>query len=115
VWRTMKDPALGRRWFWIQACSAPERPAQLLWAPLSAEEDAPVNEASEVSEDDLLVHRGDAVVVSRVSDTFSMRLAGHALEPGELGKTIRVEVDALHRVTILLGTISGKGEVRVGD
>src|ERR1700731_177140 len=54
VWRTMKDAALGRRWFWVQACGAPERPAQLLWAPLSLEEEAPVNEASEAPEDDLL-------------------------------------------------------------
>ena len=40
VWRTMKDPTLGRQWFWIKACGASPRPAQLLWAPLSLEKRA---------------------------------------------------------------------------
>jgi hypothetical protein len=114
VWRTMKDAALGRRWFWVQQCGAPERPAQLLWAPLAQDEDEAAGELPAVAEDHLLVHSGDAVVVSQESDKFSMRLAGHALEAGELGKSVRVEVDAMHRVTIMVGTISGKGEVRVG-
>jgi flagella basal body P-ring formation protein FlgA len=100
----MKDPSLGRQWFWIRACGDSQRPAQLLWAPLSLEKD-----------DHLLVHPGDNVVVSQATGVFSMRLTGHALQAGELGSNIRVEVHAWNNTTILMGKISGKDEVRVGD
>jgi len=116
VWRTMNDPALRRQWFWIKACGASPQPAQLLWAPLSLEKDAPfAKPASEKKEDHLLVHLGDDVVVTQTSASFSMRLAGHALGSGELGSKIQVEIHAWHNTTILAGKISGKDEVRVGD
>jgi flagella basal body P-ring formation protein FlgA len=54
-------------------------------------------------------------VVTQTTGAFSMRLAGHALQAGELGSSIRVEVKAWHSTTVLAGKISGKGEVRVGD
>jgi hypothetical protein len=114
VWRTVKDPALGRQWFWIQACGPSHRPAQLLWAPLSLEKDAQSAKTA-VHEDHLLVHLGDDVVVTQASGSYSMRLAGHALQAGELGSSIRVEIHAWHNTTVLAGKISGKDEVRVGD
>jgi hypothetical protein len=115
VWKTLKDPALGRQWFWIQACDASPRPAQLLWAPLSLEKDTRSVKFATVREDHLLVHVGDDVIVTQASGSFSMRLAGHALQAGELGSSVRVEVQAWHSTTVLLGKILGKGEVRVGD
>ena len=115
VWRTMKDPALGRRWFWIEACGAAQRPAQLLWAPLSLEQITPVTETPAIIEDHLLVHRGDAVVVTQASGALSMRLTGHALGQGELGGSIRVQIHAWNNVTVLAAKISGKDEVRLGD
>jgi hypothetical protein len=115
VWRTMKDPALSRQWFWIQSCGASQRPAQLLWAPLSLEKEARSRTFPTAQEDHLLVHIGDEVIVTQASDSFSMRLAGHALQSGELGSSIRVEVHAWHNTTVLAGKISGKSEVRVGD
>lgn len=115
VWRTVKDPTLGRQWFWIQACGASQRPAQLLWAPLSLERETRSATFATAREDHLLVHIGDAVIVTQASDSFSMRLAGHALQAGDLGSNIRVEVQAWHNTTVLAGKISGKGEVRVGD
>jgi hypothetical protein len=116
VWRTMKDPTLGRQWFWIKACGDSQQPAQLLWAPLSLEKDRTfAKPASAKKEDHLLVHLGDDVVVTQASGVFSMRLAGHALQAGELGSDIRVEVHAWNNTTILAGKISGKDEVRVGN
>jgi len=116
VWRTMKDPALSRQWFWIQSCSASsQRPAQLLWAPLSLEKETHSRTFATAQEDHLIVHIGDEVIVTQSSGSFSMRLAGHALQSGELGSSIRVEVQAWHNTTVLAGKISGKSEVRVGD
>jgi Chaperone for flagella basal body P-ring formation len=115
VWRTMKDTALGRRWFWIEACGVSQRPAQLLWAPLSLEKITPVTETPTNIVDHLLVHRGDAVVVTQASGALSMRLAGHALEQGELGGSIRVQIHTWNNVTVLAAKISGKDEVRLGD
>jgi hypothetical protein len=115
VWRTVTDPALGRQWFWIQACGASKQPAQLLWAPLSLEREPRSAKLAVVREDHLLVHLGDDVVVTQTTGSFSMRLAGHALQAGELGSSIRVEVHAWHNTTVLAGKISGKDEVRVGD
>jgi hypothetical protein len=116
VWRTVKDSALGRQWFWIQSCAASQRPAQLLWAPLSLEKDTQsATTFATPREDHHLVHIGDEVIVTQASKSFSMRLAGHALQAGELGSSIRVEVHAWQNTTVLAGKISGKGEVRVGD
>jgi hypothetical protein len=117
VWRTVKDPALGRQWFWIQACSDSPRPAQLLWAPLSLEKTSrdPVAPAVIEQQDHLLVHVGDAVVVTQASAAFSMRLAGHALQAGELGGKVRVQISAWHNTTVVAGKISGKDEVRLGE
>jgi hypothetical protein len=115
VWRTLKDPALGRQWFWIQACGASIQPAQLLWAPLSLEKETHGAKLAPTREDHFLVHLGDEVVVTQATSSFSMRLVGHALEAGELGNSIRVEVHAWHNTTVLAGKISGKNEVRVGD
>jgi len=66
-------------------------------------------------QDHLLVHVGDAVVVTQASGAFSMRLAGHALQAGELGGKVRVEISAWHNTTIVAGKISGKDEVRLGE
>jgi hypothetical protein len=115
VWRTLKDPALGRQWFWIQECGASKQPAQLLWVPLSLEKEPRRAKLAVAQEDHLLVRAGDEVVVTQASDSFSMRLAGHALQAGELGSSIRVEVHAWHNTTVLAGKISGKDEIRVGD
>jgi hypothetical protein len=115
VWRTMKDPSLGRQWFWIRACGDSQRPAQLLWAPLSLEKEKAFAKPVSAKDDHLLVHPGDNVVVSQATGVFSMRLTGHALQAGELGSNIRVEVHAWNNTTILMGKISGKDEVRVGD
>ncbi len=115
VWRTMKDPALGRQWFWVQECGASKQPAQLLWAPLSLAKEARSAKVASAREDHLLVHLGDDVVVTQDSGSFSMRLAGHALQAGELGSSIRVEVHAWHSTTVLAGKIASKGEVHVGD
>jgi hypothetical protein len=115
VWRTMKDPALGRQWYWIKACGNSQQPAQLLWAPLSLEKEKAVPKPASAKEDHLLVHPGDDVVVTQTTGVFSMRLAGHALQAGELGSNIRVEVHAWNNTTILTGKISGKDEIRVGN
>jgi hypothetical protein len=115
VWRTMKDPSLSRQWFWIQSCSASQQPAQLLWAPLSLENNTRSATFATARKDRPLVLIGDDVVVSQSSGSFSMRLAGHALQSGELGSSIRVEVHAWHNTTVLAGKVTAKGEVRVGD
>jgi hypothetical protein len=115
VWRTMKDPTLGRQWFWIKVCGDSQQPAQLLWAPLLLEKEKAFVKPASAKESHLLVHPGDNVVVTETTGAFSMRLAGHALQAGELGNKIRVEVHAWNNTTILTGKISSKDEVRVGD
>jgi hypothetical protein len=128
VWKTQRDPSLGREWFWITACGSSSKPAQLLWAPLSREQTQHVVSATQVTagalrpampdrtvvEDHHLIHVGDTVVVIQASDAFSMRLQGHALQSGELGGKVQVQVNAWNKTTILSGTVSGKGEVRIG-
>jgi hypothetical protein len=135
----MKDPTLGRQWFWIKTCGDSQRPAQLLWAPLSLEKEKAYAKPTSAEEDHLLVlprdnkedhllvlprdkkedhflvHSGDDVVVTQTTGVFSMRLAGHALQAGELGSNVRVEVHTWNSTTILTGKISGKDEVRVGS
>lgn len=117
VWRTLKDPGLGRQWFWVEACSGPERPAQLLWIPLVAEQnqpEAPVAVEDQV-DDQVLVRLGDAVAVVKSGDVFSMRLSGQALESGERGKRMRVRIDAWHKGMVVIGTVSGKDEIQLGQ
>jgi hypothetical protein len=137
VWKTQRDPALGREWFWITACAASSKPAQLLWAPLGKERQqqkvvsatqvpATVTQIAAVSpipatpawkpvEDHRLIHVGDTVLVMQSSDAFSMRLQGHALQGGELGAKVQVQVNAWNKTTVLSGEVSAKGEVRIGS
>jgi hypothetical protein len=136
VWKTQRDPALGREWFWITACGASSKPAQLLWAPLgkdrpqqvvsaapvpaavaqiAAVSPLPATPARKPVEDRRLIHVGDTVVVMQSSDAFSMRLQGHALQGGELGAKVQVQVNTWNKTTVLSGEVSAKGEVRIGS
>jgi Chaperone for flagella basal body P-ring formation len=136
VWKTQRDPALGREWFWITACSASSKPAQLLWTPLgqkrqqqvvsaapvpaavaqiAAVSPLPAAPARKAVEDHRLIHVGDTVIVMQSSDAFSMRLQGQALQGGELGAKVQVQVNAWNKTTVLSGEVSAKGEVRIGS
>src|SRR5579859_1049158 len=99
---------------------------QLLWAPLARDQEKHVVSATKVVaappaaparvalEEHHLIRVGDAVVVIQSSDAFSMRLQGHALEGGDLGAKVQVQVNAWNKTTVLSGKVSGKGEVRIG-
>jgi len=66
-------------------------------------------------EDHRLIHVGDTVLVMQTSDAFSMRLQGLALQGGELGAKVQVQVNAWNKVTVLSGKVTGKDEVRISD
>jgi Chaperone for flagella basal body P-ring formation len=112
VWRTATDSQLKRRWVWVEACGASRSPAQLIWIPLIPEEKSRAT-ASEVNPQASLVRVGDGVVVLESSTGFSMRLSGVALEAGEQGSRIHVRIPAWHSGEVLVGTVSGRDEIRL--
>jgi Chaperone for flagella basal body P-ring formation len=115
VWRTSNDVALRRQWFWIESCSGPEHPAQLFWIPLPFETNRAVTRMDAAGQDSILVRLGDDVLVVKSGDTFSMRLAGQALEAGEKGKRVHVRIKAWRDSRVLVGTVSGKDEIDLTD
>jgi hypothetical protein len=114
VWRAASDPGLKRQWIWIEACGGQARPAQLISLPLDGRSQtrngvqiaaAPISQQS--------VHTGDSVVVVESDKELSVRLSGVALEAGQQGARVHVRIPAWHNGEVLVGTVSGKDEIRL--
>jgi hypothetical protein len=114
VWRAASDPALKRQWIWVEACGSQARPAQLISVPLENQSrtrnGTPIGPAPIPQQ---IVHTGDGVVVVESDTDLSVRLSGVALEAGQQGARIHVRIPAWHNGEILVGTVSGKDEIRL--
>lgn len=104
------DWGLHRQWI-VQCDEAhPERPARLKEVPWSeSRSDKPTGESTQPS---LAIRIGAVVTLaSQRADGGEIHLVGTALEPGNIGDTIRVRA-GLHGAT-LLGIVRGAGVVEL--
>lgn len=115
VTREQTDEVSGQLWGWVVDARLPQRPARLLRLPAGPAVQSPggAMHVPQPTAAPIEIRPGDPVIVIEQSQSLRMRIAGRALEQARHGEQVHVRIAALDGMAVVLGIVSGRGEVRL--
>ncbi len=109
----VEDPALGKTWELVRDCEHPAGPGKLVAVDRAlVKRSNPAYATKTVPHEDALgIRIGEAITLVEESSTSRVAIQAIALEPGGLGKRIRVRLVSGHAV--LSATVLGPGRAKL--